>query len=141
MKRISFFGDSSKMSCRSGFPNGSACKESALEMQESQETQVLLLGWEYPLGEGMVTCSRIPAWRVPWTEEPGILQSCCSVAQSCLTLCDPMDCSTSGLSDPHHLPEFAQVHVHCVSDAIQSSHPLMPSTPSALNLSQHQGLQ
>ena len=40
----------------------------------------------------------------------------------------------------HHLLEFAQVHVHCINDAIQPSHPLMPSSPSALNLSQHQGL-
>ena len=41
---------------------------------------------------------------------------------------------------PHHLPKFAQVHVSCISYAIQPSHPLMPSSPSALNLSQHQGL-
>ena len=65
---------------------------------------------------------------------------CCSVAQSCLTLCDPMDCSKPGLSVPHHLPKFAQVHVHCISDAIQPSHPLRPSSLSASNLSQHQGL-
>ena len=63
---------------------------------------------------------------------------CCSVAQSCLTLCDPMDCSTPGLPVPHHLPEFAQVH--CIGDAIQPSHPLMPSSPFTLSLSQHQGL-
>ena len=44
--------------------------------------------------------------------------SCCSVAQSRLTLCDPMDCSTPGLPVHHHLPEFAQVHVHCIGDAI-----------------------
>ena len=43
-------------------------------------------------------------------------------------------------SVPHHLLEFAQVHVHCIGDAIQSSHPLMPSSPSALNLFWHQGL-
>ena len=55
-------------------------------------------------------------------------------------LCDPMDCSRSGLSDPHHLPKFAQVHIHCISDAIQPLHPLMPSSPSTFNLSQHQGL-
>ena len=41
---------------------------------------------------------------------------------------------------PYHLLEFVQVHVHCISDAIQPSHPLKPSSPSALNLSQHQGL-
>ena len=63
---------------------------------------------------------------------------CCSVAQLCPTLCDPMDCSMPGFPIPHHLPEFAQVCVHCIDDAIQPSHPLTPS--SALNLSQHQGL-
>ena len=41
---------------------------------------------------------------------------------------------------PHHLPKLAQVHVHCISDAVQPAHPLTPSSPSALNLSQHQGL-
>ena len=56
------------------------------------------------------------------------------------TPCDPMVCSTSDLPVPHHLPEFAQIHVHCVIDAVQPSHPLMPSSPSAFNLSQHQGL-
>ena len=46
-----------------------------------------------------------------------------------LTLRDPMDCSTPSLPVPHHLPEFAQVHVHWVGDAIQLSHPLSPSSP------------
>ena len=55
---------------------------------------------------------------------------CCSVAQLCLTLCDSTDCSTPGLSVPRHLPKFAQVHVHCIGDAIQLSHPLMPSSSS-----------
>ena len=58
---------------------------------------------------------------------------CCSVAQLCLTLCDSMECSTPGLRVPHHLPKFAQVHVHCLSDAIQPFHPLTPSSPSALS--------
>ena len=64
---------------------------------------------------------------------------CCSVTQSCLTLCDPMDCSMPGLPVPHHLPEFTQVHVHCIGDAIQPSHLLKPSSP-AIDLSQDQGL-
>ena len=68
------------------------------------------------------------------------ISCCCSVAHSCPTLCDPMNCNTPDLPVPHHLPEFAQVHVHCTGDAIQPSHPLMPSSPSSLNLSQHQGL-
>ena len=63
-----------------------------------------------------------------------------SVDQSCPTLCDPMNRSTPGLPFHHQLPEFTQTHVHQVSDAIQSSHPLTPSSPSALNLSQNQGL-
>ena len=65
---------------------------------------------------------------------------CCPVTQSCPTLCDPTDCSTPGLPVPHHLLKFAQVHVHCIGDVIQPSHPLMPSSPSALNLSQHRRL-
>ena len=56
---------------------------------------------------------------------------CCSVAQSCLTLCDPMDWSMSGLPVPQHLLEFAQVHVHWFGDAIPPSHPLSTSSPSA----------
>ena len=65
---------------------------------------------------------------------------CCSVAQLCLTLCHPMDCSTPGVPVHHHLPEFAQTYVHWVSDAIQPSHPLLSPSPPDLNLSQHQGL-
>ena len=45
---------------------------------------------------------------------------CCSVAQLCLTLCDHVDCSTPGLPVLHHLPKCAQVHVHCIGDAISS---------------------
>ena len=63
-----------------------------------------------------------------------------SVAQSCPTLCDPMNCSTPGLPVHHQLPEFTQTHVHWVGDAIQPSHPLSSPSPPALNLSQHQGL-
>ena len=63
-----------------------------------------------------------------------------SVAQSCPTLCNPMDCSTPGLPVHHQLPEFTQTHVHWVSDAVQPSHPLSSPSPPAFNLSQHQGL-
>ena len=63
-----------------------------------------------------------------------------SVTQSCLTLCDPMDCSTLGFPVHHQLLELAQTHVHWVSDAIQPSHPLSAPSPPAFNLSQHQGL-
>ena len=54
-----------------------------------------------------------------------------SVAQSCWTLCDPMNRSTPGLPVHHHLPEFTQTHVHRVSDAIQPSHPLSSPSPPA----------
>ena len=54
-----------------------------------------------------------------------------SVAQSCATLCDPMDCSTPGLSVHHQLPEPAQAPVHWVGDAIQPSHPLLSPSPPA----------
>ena len=63
-----------------------------------------------------------------------------SVAQSCPTLCDPMNRSTPGLPVNHHLPEFTQSLVHRVSDAIQPSHPLSSPSPPAPNSSQHQGL-
>ena len=63
-----------------------------------------------------------------------------SVAQSCLTLCNPMDCSTRGLPVHHQLPEFIQTHVHQVGNAIQPSHPLSSPSPPAFNLSQYQGL-
>ena len=63
-----------------------------------------------------------------------------SVAQLCLTLCDPMDCSTPGFPVHHQLPEFAQTHVLQVGGAIQLSHPLLSTSPPAFNLSQHQGL-
>ena len=63
-----------------------------------------------------------------------------SVAQSRLTLCDPMDCSMPGLPVHHQLPEFTQTYVHRVGDVIQPSHPLSSPSPPALNLSQHQGL-
>ena len=63
-----------------------------------------------------------------------------SVAQSCPTLCDPMDYSTPGLPVHHQLPEFTQTPVHWVGDAIQPCHPLLPPSPPAFNLPQDQGL-
>ena len=63
-----------------------------------------------------------------------------SVAQSCPTLCDPMNHSTPGLPVHHQLPEFIQTHVHRLGDAIQTSHPLSSPSPPAPNPSQHQSL-
>ena len=58
--------------------------------------------------------------------------------ESCPTLCDPMDCSTPDSPVLHSLWEFAQTHVHWIDDGIEPSHPLSPSSPPALSLSQHQ---
>ena len=63
-----------------------------------------------------------------------------SVAQSCLTLCDPMKSSTPGFPVYHQLPEFTQTHSHQVSDATQPSHPRSSPSPPAPNPSQHQSL-
>ena len=86
--------------------------------------------------------------RIPWTarrSNQSILKEISSiqfssVAQSCPTLCDPMNRSMPGLPIHHQLPEFTQTHVHRVSDAIQASHPLSSPSPPAFTLSQHQGL-
>ena len=64
----------------------------------------------------------------------------CSVAQSCLTFCDPMDFSTPGLPIHHQLSEFTQTHVHGVGDAIHPSYPLLSASSPTFSLSQHQGL-
>ena len=61
----------------------------------------------------------------------------CSVAKSCLTLCDPVGCTMPGFLVLHYLLEFAQTHGHWVTDATQPSHPLLPPSSPALSLSQH----
>ena len=63
-----------------------------------------------------------------------------SVTQSCLTLCDSMNCSTPGFPVHHQFPEFTQTHIHRVGDAIQPSHPLSSPSPLAPNPSQHPSL-
>ena len=76
-----------------------------------------------------------------WECIPIVLVCCrCLVAQSCQTLCDPINCSMLGFPVLHHLPEFTQTHVHWVSDAIQPSHSLLFLYTPAFSLSQHQGL-
>ena len=133
------------------------------------------LDQEDPLEKGIATHSRILAWKIPWTEKPGGLQSMelqrvehdlatntftfslsitladsiniihtsvqfSSVAQSCPTLCHPVNRSTPGLPVHHQLLELTQTHVHQVSDAIQPSHPLSSPSPPAPSPSQHQSL-
>ena len=68
------------------------------------------------------------------------ISCCCSVSKSFPTLRDPMDCRIPGSSVLHYLKDLAQIHIYWVSDAIQPSHPLLPLSTPALNLSQHQGL-
>ena len=65
---------------------------------------------------------------------------CCSVAKSCLSLCDFINCIMPGFPVLHYLPKFAQPHVHWFSHAFQQSHPLLPHSPLALSLSQNQNL-
>ena len=69
-----------------------------------------------------------------------VMTSVSPVAQSCPTLCDPMDCSMPAFPVHNQLPELTQTNVHWVGDVFQSSHPLSSPSPPAFNLSQHQGL-
>ena len=77
--------------------------------------------------------------KLPLTNYNSVI-CCCSVAKWCLTLCDPMDCSTPGLPVLHYLPQFSQTRVHRVGDTIRPSHRLSSPSPPALNLSQLHGL-
>ena len=101
---------------------------------EMPATWVQSLGWEDPLEEGMATHSSILAWRIAWSTVHGVANSwtvtftslafrisylrltvhccCCSVTKSCLTLCNPTNCSTPGFPVLHYLLKFAQTHVH-----------------------------
>ena len=94
----------------------------------------------------VTTRSPMPvAWLHRWVSSLQILlicirslACCCSAAKWCPTLCDPMDCSMPGSSVLSCLPEFAQIHIHLVSDAIYPSYLLPSSSPFAFSLSQHQ---
>ena len=77
-----------------------------------------------------LSCQRSPQWSIQFS----------SVAQSCPSLCDPMNCSMPGLPVHHQFLEFTQTHGHQVGDAIQPSHPLSSPSPLAPNPSQHQSL-
>ena len=80
-------------------------------------------------------CSHLGVWA--WAMRLFVY---CPAPKLCQTLCEPMDCTMPGFPVLHCLPEFAQTHVHWVSDAIPLSHPLLPPSPPALNLSQYQCL-
>ena len=98
-----------------------------------------------------ISFSRGTSWSKDWTQVSCIASrrftiwatreiQFSSVAQSCPTLCDPMNHSTPGLPVHHHLPEFTQTHIHRVRDAIQPSHSRLSPSPPAPNSSQHQSL-
>ena len=97
-----------------------------------ETAQVLMLGSQW-LNLNLIT---VEFWEIHLIS----LGSVSIVIKTCVTLCNPMDCSIPGSSVLHYLPEFAQIHVHLVTDAIQPSHPLSPPSPPVLNLSQHQDL-
>ena len=82
--------------------------------------------------------SLVEFWELVTDREASVQFS--SVAQSCPTLCDPMNHSTPGLPVHHQVPEYTQTQVHQVSDAIHPSHPLSSPSPPAPNPSQHQSL-
>ena len=111
--------------------------------QYKQETQhfpcnfFLFFPYQDPLIQGCVGVGVCVYWR---QRRFTALIQFSSVAQSCPTLCDPMNCSTPGLPVHHQLPEFTQTHVHGVSDAIQPSHPLSSPSPPAPNPSQSQSI-
>ena len=85
-------------------------------------------------GAWQVTVCGVPRVRHDWATKHTQSLSFCPI------LCNPMNCSAPGFPVLHYLPEFAQIHVHWVGDAIQPSHPLSSPSPPALNLSHHQGL-
>ena len=103
-----------------------------------------LLLMDLPVQDSLTCIPKLPfkrSDRVDWLGSSDLSSvQFSSVAQSCLTLCDPMDCSTPGFPVQTRLPEPTQTHVHHISDAIQPSHPLSSPSPPAFNLSQHQGL-
>ena len=96
----------------------------------------LLWGSSLPKDQIHVSCNGGGFFTIWTTREP----LGCSVAQSCPTLCNPMDCRITGFPVLHHLPKLAQTHVHWVRDVIQLSRPLLSPSPLAFYLFQHQGL-
>ena len=123
--------------------------------QEYSLLMPVLVNEETPVGMATsLTCHSRENWLWPWswcwftiykgqkTNVGGLIPfdyCCCSGAKSCPALHGPMYCSMPGFPVPHHLVEFAQVHVHWIGDAIQPS-PLLSPSPPAFNLPQHQGL-
>ena len=93
-------------------------------------------GWKVPLENGRAVQSSVLVQRIP--VDTGASVQFISVAQSCSTIWESMNCSTPGLPVHHQFPEFTQTHIHRVGDIIQPSHPPSPPSPSAPSPSQHQ---
>ena len=91
---------------------------------------------DFPLSLPLHIWPQLLSCLLPWS----FLLQFSSVAQSCMTLCDPMHCSTAGFPVHHQLRELTQTHVHWVGDAIQPFHPLSSPSPPDFNLPQHQSL-
>ena len=109
-------------------------------MTQSHDWQIWAGFWQgFSCGSLHGCLSILTIWRPALLSDPRELKQKFSSVQF-RTLCNPMDCSTSGLPVHHQLPEFTQTHVRRVSDAIQPSHPLSSPSPPAFNLSQYQGL-
>ena len=99
----------------------------------SEPSHLAILSWTFNLHK----CEKLVSIVY---KSPRLRFSVIVAAHSCLPLWDLMDCNTPLFSVLHYLPEFTPTHVHRVSDAIQPSHSLLPPSPPALNLSQHQGI-
>jgi len=121
----------------------------ALEIESHGESKFLRYYWTMQRTQRTRSfLSPLYAFVWPWssthTPHPPpnleINSSSSSVAQSCPTLCNRVECSTPGLPGHHQLPELAETHVHRVGDAIQTSHPLSSPSPPAFNLAQCKGL-
>ena len=112
-------------------PQGDILTKTEKRLETLKDTFLPLPIWYQ---DGLTT---IKSWKINIT---GKRIQFSSVAQSCPTLCDPMNRSTPGLAVHHQLPEFTQTHIHRVRDAIQPSHPRSSPSPPAPNPSQHQSL-
>ena len=111
-----------------GYSHGVAKESDMTSVTKQQHNTHTYISWTY-----------IPISLLEWYAYLYSVQFS-SVAQSCPTVCDPMNRSTPGLPVHHQLPEFTQTHIRRVSDAIQPSHPLSSPSPPAPNPSQHQSL-
>ena len=109
-------------------------------IDESVHLLMLVLGMTLATSRCSLTHFLPTVLQAPSSYQDGLSVQFSSVAQLCLTLCDPMNCSTPDLPVHHQFPEFTQTHAHWVGNAIQPSHPLSSPSPPVPNPSQHQGL-